>query len=311
MVKKKKKPDTALYFTTVLAVNKDNAILGGHLYMEQSEPSITRVMLLESGQWFHLFDIDDVVYSAEIVKQKSDPSKLIVYFLGREGVFREVASGKDPVDNSLSIEDAGYLMDLRAVGDKLFVCGGQNIVYRRDKKRAWQRFDTGIFSPIGDTLDRSLESIDGFADNDIYAVGSNGQIQHWNGTVWTKMPGPTNLPLYKVLCAQSGKVYIGGSGGVFFEGNAAQGWRDLTDMDLCSGTIEDMAEFNGCIYLTTSDELFSFDGQRLRRVDVPVEGEKAYYTIDANSDVLWVAGDECVLRFDGHKWDMYPCTENF
>lgn len=80
--------------------------------------------------------------------------------------------------------------------------------------------------------------------------------------------------------------------------------------DDCCGTIEDMAEFDGCIYLTTTDDLFSFDSQRLRQVDVPLEGEKAHYTIDANSEALWIAGDECVLRFDGRRWDMYPCAEN-
>ena len=45
--------------------------------------------------------------------------------------------------------------------------------------------------------------------------------------------------------------------------------------------------------------LVSTTGNTLEQVDVPIEGEKAYYAIDANEEEMWVVGDESILQFDG------------
>jgi len=304
-----RKPKTALYFTTVLVVEKKLAVLGGHLYQEKAEPSITRPLVCSVGDWSHLDDVDDVVYAT--AKKPSDTPGAIptLCFMGRMGNYREIAKGKPIVNKKLDIASAGYLMDLRYIGDHLYACGVQNIIYKQVDQR-WVRMDKGIFAPIGDEVDRTLESIDGFADDDIYAVGDGGAIWHWNGNHWTRLDSPTNMPLYCVLCTSNGDVYIGGSGGVLLKGREGKGWTDLSDPSVTVEVLEDMTEFKGRIYATATDLLLSTDGKSIEQVDVPIKGEKSYYAIDSVADALWCVGDDCVLQFDGKKWNQYVCPDN-
>jgi len=88
------------------------------------------------------------------------------------------------------------------------------------------------------------------------------------------------------------------------------GWTDIGDRDLCAEVLENMVEFAGKLYVTATDQLLEYDGVQLRETKVPLRGKKAYYAIDAKPDVLWVAGDECVLSFDGSTWRRHVCPEN-
>ncbi|MDF5871929.1 hypothetical protein P4112_06470 [Pseudomonas aeruginosa] len=46
------KSETALYFTNVIAIGPQEALLAGHLYLEGAEPSVTRVMMIDQDDWF-------------------------------------------------------------------------------------------------------------------------------------------------------------------------------------------------------------------------------------------------------------------
>ncbi len=304
-----KKPDTALYFTTIAAINEEFAVVGGHLYTEADEPSITRFMLCFGDEWQHLEDLDDVSYAIEKKPGTRANARGTLCLLGRAGLYREIVSGREPTDSRIDITDAGYLMDLRFIGSHLYACGGQNQVHRQEKAQ-WRKTDQGIFKPIGDTLDRSLEAIDGFSEEDIYAVGSGGSIWHWDGKRWTGLDSPTNYPFYCVKCASGGDVYVGGSAGLLFRGNREAGWADISDSSVTEDVIEDLTEFQGRIYATATDLLLVTDGGPVQAVNVPIKGKKAFYTIDSTKDIMWIAGDEWVFRFDGSKWEKFSCPEN-
>ena len=306
-----KKPPTAMYFTTVVVLEKELVVIGGHLYSEGTDPSVTRfVARFDGDTWGHLYDVEDVVYAA--TKKPPPPGgkpRPTVCIMGRRGLYREVVSGTPPVDTRVSIRDAGYLMDLRYIGTHLYACGGQNQVHKQIGKQ-WRRMDQGIFKPIGEEVDRSLESIDGFSDDDIYAVGSRGSIFHWDGGGWTQVDSPTNYPLNCVLCASDGKVYAGGSGGILLRGRRDEAWEDLSDPSVTQETLEDMAEFQGRVYVTATTALLSTDGGTVTKVSVPAKGKKAYYAIDSNEEALWVVGNESVLQYDGKKWRSFVCPDN-
>ena len=133
-------------------------------------------------------------------------------FLGRAGGFREIPRGSTPIDTQINIRDAGYLNDLKYIGDHLYCCGGQRQVHRLDAT-GWSRVDAGAFVPLGAGDHISFEGIDGFSETDIYAVGWPGDIWHFDGRLWTQLSSPTDYPLFCVLCSKSGDVYIGGSNG--------------------------------------------------------------------------------------------------
>jgi hypothetical protein len=273
--------------------------------MEESEPTVTRFYACMPDRWGHVCDFDEVVYA---LTKKPNTPRANVCILGRRGKYREYVM-KTPADAALDVRRAGYLMDLRYIGQHLYACGGQNQVHRQDGK-TWTRIDQGIFAPLEDQVDRSLESIDGFADDDIYAVGLNGAIWHYNGKGWTRLDSPTNAHLYSVQCSSAGDVYVGGAAGLLFKGDRQRGWQELTNPDVTEDVIEDMAEFQGKVYIGATDVLGATDGGQLQAVDVPVDGPKAYYALDSVAEALWVVGDESVLQFDGTLWRRHVCPDN-
>ncbi|WP_443190655.1 hypothetical protein [Pseudomonas indica] len=302
------KSETALYFTNIIAIGPEQALLAGHLYLEGAEPSVTRVMMIDQDDWFHVYDIPEVVYSALQRAPLRGQQKGNYCFLGRAGLLREHPSGQSSTDTTLDIDNV-YLMDLCEVDGELYACGTQNQVLRQSKG-IWQRIDQGLYIPLEDEVTACLNGIDGFSRDDVYAVGDGGAIWHWDGKGWLASVAPTNLPLYCVHCAADGTVYIGGAGGILLRGSAQTGWTDIGDRDLCAEVLENMVEFAGKLYVTATDQLLEYDGMQLRETKVPLKGKKAYYAIDAKPDVLWVAGDECVLSFDGRTWQRHICPEN-
>ena len=101
----KSKPVTAKYFTTVVAIDKDTAIIGGHLYIEKDDPTVTRFSMRNKGNWAHLFDIDDVVYATAKKPGSAQNPRGTICLLGRYGNYCEVVSGSPPVDISLDITE--------------------------------------------------------------------------------------------------------------------------------------------------------------------------------------------------------------
>lgn len=305
-----KRPKTSLYFTSVVVVENDLAIIGGHLYLEGNEPTITRFMACQQGNWGHLFDVSEIVYAATKKPSIKKNGRASFCLLGREGLYRETVTGHSPVDTHIDISKAGYLMDLRYIGKHLYACGVQNQVHCQTSKK-WKKVDQGAFSPFKDIEDStSFESIDGFSEKDIYAVTDGGEIWHWDGRHWKSVESPTTYPLYCVLCSSSGDVFLGGSNGLLFKGRLGKGWVDLSDHNVTDETFEDMTEFQGKIYITATELLACTDGSSIKKVTIPIKTKKAFYAIDSLSDSLWCVGDECVLQFDGKNWKQYTCPDN-
>ncbi|WP_198346165.1 hypothetical protein [Pseudomonas aeruginosa] len=144
------KSETALYFTNVIAIGPQEALLAGHLYLEGAEPSVTRVMMIDQDDWFHVYDIPEVVYSALQRSPRRGQQKGDYCFLGRAGLLREHPSGQSSTDATLDIDNV-YLMDLCEVDGELYACGTQNQVLRQNKG-VWQRIDQGFMSPWGTRL---------------------------------------------------------------------------------------------------------------------------------------------------------------
>ena len=297
--------DTDMYFTSLIADSLNQAIFAGHLYLEGNEPSITRVVMYRDGQWFHLYDLDEIVYATECRAPTQAGQRGDICFLGRRGLFRENPRGQQPRDSRLTPK-AGYFFSLKEVAGTLYAAGTQNQLFRYDGQ-SWQEQDTGLYAPLVDQVDCTLNAIDGFAANDLYAVGLRGAIWHWDGSLWTSLPSPTNLPLNAVLCVEDGQVYISGSGGTLFSGSRQTGWRDIGDPAVSGETFESLAFFQGRLYIAARTKLLSFDGQALSPCNIAVEGEKAFFYLDACADALWTAGNDCVLVFDGNTWARHVC----
>jgi hypothetical protein len=65
----------------------------------------------------------------------------------------------------------------------------------------------------------SLSSVWGSGSNDVWAVGSNGVIVHWNGTAWAAVTSPTTSSLSSVWGSGSNDVWAVGLGGIIIRYN--------------------------------------------------------------------------------------------
>lgn len=295
--------DTDLYFTTVIADSPDLAFFGGHLYLEGAEPSLTRISMLKGGQWFHIYDIDDVVYAACKRAPQYPGDRGNLCFLGRRGFFREHPRGKQPIDTPLKSR-IGYFYALKEIGQQLYAAGTQNQLFRHDGQ-AWVDADQGLYSPLQEQVSATLNGIDGFNADDLYAVGMGGAIWHWDGRIWTQLDSPTNVTLNSVRCSASGDVFIGGAGGILLRGNARQGWQDLSDSGVSTDSFELMTEFQDVLYIAARHSLLSFDGSDLRVCATPKVEDCAFFSLDASTDALWTVGNDTVMCFDGASWTHY------
>lgn len=295
------RPAHALYYTTVIGLSNQDAVLGGFLYGEGHEPSITRVPMIHDGQWFHLYDLDDIVHATALIPGQGDcPATLC--FLGRRGLLREHPRGGSPFDSQLCSK-AGYFLGLRSIAGSLYACGTQGQLLRRQDD-TWVDHDQGLFRPLSGQVDRMLRALDGFADDDLYAVGMGGQISHWDGSRWQALHSPTGWMLNDVCCAPDRQVYIGGVAGTLLRGSASRGWQAIEGAGPAD-SIESLAWFDGKLYAAAQNRLFCWDGVALTAVSPGVSGSQAFFRLHACEQALWSVGDDCVLSFDGNVWTRH------
>ncbi|MGE8497536.1 MAG: hypothetical protein ACN6O6_08500 [Pseudomonas sp.] len=290
--------ENALYYTSVIGLSAQDAVLGGFLYCEGHEPSITRVSMIHGGQGFHLYDLDDVVSSTDWVPGH-DGAPGTLCFLGRGGLLREQTRGQSPIDSQVQSK-VGYLLGLRSIGGRLYACGTQRQLLRREAG-TWVDHDEGLYRPLVDQVDATLRALDGFAEDDIYAVGMHGHIWHWDGQRWSQLESQSTWMLNAVLCAPDGQVYAGGVAGTLLQGSARDGWRRIDGMAL-DQSIESLAWFGGQLYAAAQGQLLIWDGARLSEVETGVAGEQAFFALHACEQALWSVGNTCVLSFDGTTW---------
>ncbi|NHZ40887.1 hypothetical protein [Massilia aquatica] len=65
-----------------------------------------------------------------------------------------------------------------------------------------------------------------FSAADMYAVGSDGDVWHFEGTAWHSCPFPTDASLETVCCAGDGLVYITEINGSVWAGRS-DGWTRI------------------------------------------------------------------------------------
>src|SRR5690606_6164944 len=95
-----------------------------------------------------------------------------------------------PGERRESVDDSGdgpselvHLRAMREIGGRLYVAGMARRVYRREAPGRWAAVDAGVFVPREQrTHAVGFHGIDGFSEDEIYAVGHKGEI-------WSRING--------------------------------------------------------------------------------------------------------------------------
>jgi hypothetical protein len=257
------------------------------------------ILTLDDGTWGQN-NFDWNVISVCAVKHPKEQMVAI----GEEGNVSVRGSGSQHeetiADGTVSPENRGFLRCVRSIGGKAYAAGMDRQVYRRDGHNTWTCLDAGM-RPPKDQLFVGFNAIDGFGDDDIYAVGFQGAIWHYDGKLWQQMDSPTNIVLSSVCCAGDGHVYAAGRLGVLLRGGAGK-WEIIDQQD----TEEDfwgLAWYQDRLYISTLLRVLSLEtGGTLKMVDMDEPVSSAYH-LSAADGVLLSTGAKDVMLFDGSSWE--------
>ncbi|MGY8668952.1 hypothetical protein Q3C01_42235 [Bradyrhizobium sp. UFLA05-109] len=189
----------------------------------------------------------------------------------------------------------------RCIGNRAYTVGLNRDVYRRIDIGCWERLDVGLPTQtrkldVEEVVAIGFNDIDGFAEDDIYAVGGKGDVWHYDGRGWSQCRFPSRWPLFTVCCAGDDEVYISGEGGTLFAGRR-DSWRRV---HIWESTVpyNDARWFDGQLWLVSDYGLDRFvDGKVQRAHRVGARGH-----MDTADGVLAVASLEDVQIFDGRSW---------
>jgi len=276
-----------------------------HSLLERQIPH-TRIFTRRRGSWGS-FDLHDrTLYSASVCFK---PAERFVA-IGEAGTgqptrARLIGGGEvtDEVieDGENSPARRGPLREVRGIaGGRAYAVGTCRQVYRRDVAGIWTCIDQTARTPIGKITDSCFESVDGFSETDIYAVGWGGEMWHFDGQKWTALASLTNLDLHKVRCAGDGKVYACGQVGTVLRGRGSL-W-EIVEQDVTKQDFWGLEWFGGVLYLCTTRFVFRLEDDHVVQIDFDGEPPETCYHLSAADGRMWSIGARDVMEFDGQEW---------
>lgn len=193
--------------------------------------------------------------------------------------------------------------EVRAIDQHFVAVGMRRQVYRRKISQGpWARFDVGVLLAEDSVDIAGFLSVDGFDDNEIYAVGYRGEIWQRDANQWLAIDSPTNARLECVRCGADGTVVACGDVGTVLRGRGSQ-W-EVVPSDGVDTTLTSVAPFKGEWYVADEEGgLFVLGESGLEKVPgFPKQATTG--RLSANANKLLSVGEEHIVLFDGKKWQV-------
>ncbi len=204
---------------------------------------------------------------------------------------------------------------LKNINGKIFGVAPGRAVYERTGVGQWKEHEElgNIPGTLASGLNSGFRSIDGFSDSDIYAVGGNRDVWHFNGKEWNPIDiGGRPFRCQCVVCAEDGYVYIGGKDGVIARGRGDI-WKVRFPEEKGAEHFYSIASYRGRVFIGTEEDTFIVgEDLTLQRYDFegqirPIAGRFMYAAYDR---LLMANVFNQVAFFDGEKWlDINGCSE--
>lgn len=234
--------------------------------------------------------------------------------ISQAGLVYAIGSGAKGVETPLPSWEKGGpsrggIHRVKTIGGNLYFCGGNNSVGKRIGKDSWLNHTCDIPNPArGDSLDSSLDDIDGFDETDIYAAGRDGQVFHFDGMIWSQIRMPTTEHFETLCCAGDGMVYIGGVEGSIYVGRYNK-WKKIHSQPM-SLPFQDMVWYVDRVWCTSDYGLWTICNEKLERVELP-EGMHGYAgNLSVGDGVLLLAGYAGAAFLENNRWKkIFSATE--
>jgi hypothetical protein len=198
------------------------------------------------------------------------------------------------------VNDRGPLTGVRRIGKAIYVVGMDRQVYRRTGVNAWSEISPKPKRKEKKDDPKGFQAIHGFSEKDIYAVGWDGEIWHYDGASWKELPSITNQVLVDVCCAGDGIVYACGREGLLIKGRADK-W-EIVDTDDLEEDFWSLAWFEDQLFIASLYNLYTLGKKGLAEVSMGKDTPGTCNRLAADEGVLWSIGAKDVMAFDGKKW---------
>jgi hypothetical protein len=189
---------------------------------------------------------------------------------------------------------------LKCINGFTYSIGGWRKIYKRIAIGHWVKLDQGFPEITQYTNSLGFKDLDAFSESDMYAVGGDGDVWHFNGTRWEQMGFPSNVQLGTVTCAGDGKVYITGEGGSMWAGSKST-WKLVHEAE-SSVLWNDVLWFQEKLWLASDYHLRQWNGKEMVTVEQAGQQVNIWGHMDAYDGVLAVASPNYVMSFDGAQW---------
>ncbi len=182
----------------------------------------------------------------------------------------------------------------------IYAAGMGRVVLRRISCDNWVELGPSD-DDVGEDEIVGFEDIDGFAANDFYAVGWQGEVWWCDGKVWKQLDAPVSGKLNAVTCGNDGLVYAVGDNGIMIRGRDEQ-WEALE-----TGRPENLMDvgfFDGEVHVVTNFRIFKLVDDRLVPADNFESGdmpEDCLYLHEAE-DGLVAMGSKNLFRLHEGVW---------
>lgn len=183
----------------------------------------------------------------------------------------------------------GGIRKLKTIGGYVYACGGGRSVGKRVGTNQWTSH-TQAMSAHPEAGRGGFNDIDGFGENELYAVGGKADLWHYDGLRWKQIKLPTDEWIETVCCAGDGQVYVCGGGGMILQGRGEH-WKVIASpgCSACYG-FRDMVWYEDRVWATNDDGIWTIYGNKLQRAELPSEVAVCAGHLYVNDGVLLTAG---------------------
>jgi hypothetical protein len=237
--------------------------------------------------------------AAALVATQSPLSQFIL--VGPEGQVHVTGSGdrhtEDIADGKYVPRDYGFIRGARTIDGVAMVCGMKKQVYRREGSHRWRCISQQI---VGGPGVHGFEAIDGFAGDDVYAVGWSGEIWHYDGADWRQCDSPFGGLLVDVCCGGDGVVYAIGRGNTLVVGRNGAWTARSTELPV---ELSALCWFRGTLYAASTRDIFALDESgQFSALEIPDDFPQTCGELATNGEVLVSAGARDLFKFNGTSW---------
>ncbi len=275
--------------TGVLLNEHQGVILAGHNTLEEEDVAHTiEFMWRRDSEWAgrsHPWTGAAVGYAPQPIDRGVS--------LGENGDFHTWGNRGE---SSGRVAEHGIFRSVKTVGRHAYAVGMSATIYRYTSVDLWERLNLSL------PRDLNFESITGFSEEEMYAVGWKGAICRIGQQDASLVDSPTNLILTDACCGDDGFVYCCGQNGIILKGRDQQ-W-DVIPQEETQEDFWSVVSFRGNIYISSASFLYTLEQGRLQMVsfgaDIP---RSCYHLSTSGENYLWSIGPQDLMGYDGNTWD--------